>query len=113
MYTSGESEPTVTKYARRLCGAKAVDELGFIVRHELRSAVEANELFSCKNRPRPSCTAGQIGEFATNREYVFRPDPDGRLVLDTIIVTNSAYKPDDEARVVARLQAKHALGTCP
>jgi hypothetical protein len=113
VYVSGESEPPVTRFARRLCGQKAIDELAFIIRRELVPAIRADELFSCKNRPRPSCVAGQIGEFATNREYVFHPDPDGRLVLDTIILTNSAYKPADEARVVARLQTKHALGGCP
>jgi hypothetical protein len=113
VYVSGESEPPVTRFSRRLCGQKAIDEVAFIIRRELVVAVRIDELFSCKNRPRPSCVAGQIGEFATNREYVFHPDPDGRLVLDTIILTNSAYKPADESRVVARLQTKHAFGGCP
>ena len=113
VYLDGEFDPPVTKSARRLCGQKAVDELAFVIRHELKLAVEHDELFRCTNRPRPSCVAGEIGEHMTNREYAFHHDPDGKLVLDTVILTMSTYKPADEARVVARLRAKHSGGGCP
>ncbi len=112
IYTSSEREPPETRSARRLCGDKAARALATIFRSDLRPAIEADELFSCKNRPRPSCVAGLAGEWMTKTEYVFRSSADGKLVLDTIIKTNSVYNPEDEARVVARLRAKYLGGLC-
>jgi hypothetical protein len=112
-YTSGEYEPPETKSAFRLCGADAATAIKRIVRDHLKTAISLDEDFSCTNRPRPTCIAGIAGEWSTRNAYVFRPNPDGKLMLDTIITTNAAYNPADEARVIARLRAKHLGGTCP
>ena len=111
IYVVGDGEPAV-KYVRRLCGRTAERELARLVRDQMKIAIEMDEIFKCSNRPRPMCRIGILGEFATTTDYVFRPTPDGKLVFDTLITTNSAYKPADEARVVARLRAKHTGGSC-
>ena len=113
VYIAGEYDPPESKFARRLCGRAAERELAHVIRRHMKMAVELDEMFTCKNRPRPTCHVGIAGEFSSTNEYVFRPTPDGKLVLDTLISTNSANKPIDEARVVARLRAKHIGGSCP
>src|SRR5688500_3934220 len=71
VYLADELEVPI-KSARRLCGAGAEREIARTLRH-LKIAVELDEVFACKNRPRPTCHAGIAGEFATTTEYVFRP----------------------------------------
>ncbi len=112
VYTSGEREPAVTRTARHLCGAAAERELARMIRDELAPAVELDEAFACRNRPGPpTCTAGILGEGMTTADYQLRALGD-HLVIDTIVVTNSVYKPDDERRVVARLGRRIADATC-
>ncbi len=112
VYTSSETEPPVTKTARRLCGDDAVRAVQR-AREQLKRAISFDDTFWCMNRPRPTCIAGVAGEFETTTEYTFRPAPDGTLRLDTITTTNSANRPADEPRVLARMRAKHFGGTCP
>ena len=111
-YITDEQEP-ITKSARRLCGAAAEAHVKLWVKHHMRPALELDELFSCTNRPRPTCTIGFIGEMSNKTEYEFRPLPDGTLVIDTMITTDSTYPQKDKPRVVARLRAKHFGGSCP
>lgn len=86
--------------------------LATIIRTHLKRAVPLDERFSCRNRPGPpTCEVGVIGEGMTTVDYVFRVSGE-RLVLDTMILTNSVYKPDDEAKVVTRYRSKFAAATC-
>jgi hypothetical protein len=112
VYISGETEPSVTKRGQHLCAAAAERALGAMIRDHLKRAVPLEERFECRNRPGPpTCTVGVIGEGMTTANYVFRTTGD-RLVLDTMILTNSVYNPDDEAKVVARYRARYAGATC-
>lgn len=112
VYTSGENEPPVTKRGQHLCGAAAERALAGIIRTHLKRAVALDERFSCRNRPGPpTCSVGVIGEGMTTVDYVFRVSGE-RLVLDTTILTNSVYQPEDEAKVVTRYRSKFAAATC-
>jgi hypothetical protein len=111
-YVTDEQEP-VTKSARRLCGAAAEAHIKYWVKNHLKPSLAMDELFSCTNRPRPTCTAGIGGELMTKTEYEFRPLPDGTLVLDTLVTTDSTYVAKDKPQVVARLRAKLIGGRCP
>jgi hypothetical protein len=113
VYAGGiESEDPPTKSAQRLCGVDAERAIKRVVRDHLKTAIDFNDEFTCSNRPRPTCIATIAGEFGTRNEYVFRPNPDGDLFLDTLITTNAAYPAPNEAKVVARLRAKHIGGSC-
>lgn len=111
-YITDEQDP-ITKSARRLCGAAAEAHVTSWVKRHMRPALALGELFSCTNRPRPTCTVGYIGEMSNKTEYEFRPMPDGTLVIDTMITSDSTYAQKDKPRVVARLRAKHIGGSCP
>ena len=111
-YVTDERDP-VEKSSRRLCGPAAESHLRYWVKNHLRPAVDLDELFSCTNRPRPTCTVGIAGEIMTKTDYELRPLPDGTLVVDTLITTDSTYVPKDKPRVVARLREKQLGGRCP
>jgi len=110
-YVTDERDP-ITKSARRLCGAAAEAHIKYWAKNHLKPSIAMDELFSCTNRPRPTCTAGIGGELMSKTEYEFRPLPDGTLVIDTMITSDSTYVPKDKPRVVARLRAKHIGGRC-
>ena len=110
-YVIDERDP-VEKSSRRLCGSAAEAHLRTWVKTHLRPAVELDELFSCTNRPRPTCIAGIGGEIMTKTTYELRPLPDGTLVIDTLITTDATYAPKDKPLVIARLRAKQFGGRC-
>lgn len=112
VYTTGETEPPVVQQGRHVCGAAAERVLARMIRDHLKRAVALDEALSCRNRPGPpTCSAGVMGEGMTTADYVFRRRGE-RLVIDTIIVTNSVYKPDDERPVIARSRARYATASC-
>ena len=110
-YITDEREPIV-RSAKRLCAADADAHIKLWTKNHLRPALRLDELFTCTNRPRPTCVVGFIGEGTTKTTYELRPLPDGTLVLDTMITTDSTYEPADTPRVVARLRAKLLGGRC-
>lgn len=110
-YITDEREPA-ERSSHRLCGGAAEAHLRAWVRDHLRPAITLDELFSCANRPRPTCIAGIPGETMTKTTYELRPLPDGTLVFDTLITTDATYEPKDRPRVVARLRAKQLGGRC-
>lgn len=110
-YTSGEGEPPVIRRSKRLCGVTAAKRL-IVLRTQWQQAMASDEIFACSNRGGARCTIGFVGEFMTTWDVELRVGAAGKLVIDTIIVRNSVYPPDDEPRVLARLRRKQAATGC-
>lgn len=109
VYITREDDPSVVKRSRRFCGKRAEQAIAGI-RRRLAEAVKQNDLFHCSSDGLV-CDLGVGGEGWSEWRFEFRKGSE-RPILETVIETNSSFKPKDEARVIALLRQGQAETRC-
>jgi hypothetical protein len=109
VYITQEDDPSVVKRSRRFCGQRA-DQAIAGIRWKLAEAVKQNDIFHCSSDGLV-CDLGVGGEHCAEWRFEFRKGSE-RPILETVIETNSTYKPKDEARVIALLRQRQAGTRC-
>lgn len=108
-YTSGDTDQATRKRSDRLCGKQAERALARLL-PDLASAVDLDEIFYC-SKDGLSCELGIRGEFGAQWKLEFRAGHQPPI-LEAVVVTNSTYKPKDEARVIALLRKEQEGTAC-